>query len=140
LNFCVYQERTQQEVRDKLWELEVDRDWIEEIISQLIVENFINEERFAKAFAGGKFRMKKWGRVKITMELKIRKLSEYCIKKGLKEIPEEDYLKTLSELMEEKITAIKEQNQYKKNHKIAAYLIGKGYEPDLVWDLLRENQ
>src|SRR6478609_905032 len=68
-SFCAYQERTQQEVRDKLWELQVNRDWIEEIISQLIVENFINEERFAKAFAGGKFRIKKWGKVKIVMEL-----------------------------------------------------------------------
>jgi regulatory protein len=137
--FCAYQERTQQEVREKLQDLGVDKDPAEEIISKLIVENFLNEERFAKAFAGGKFRMKKWGRMKIIMELKARKVSEYCIKKGLKEIPDEDYLKTAKELIVEKAALVKEQNQYKKNYKIAGYLISKGYEPDLVWDLLREE-
>jgi regulatory protein len=138
-SFCAYQERTQQEVREKLRELEVEKDLAEEIISKLILDNFLNEERFAKTFAGGKFRIKKWGKMKIIQELKARKVSEYCIKKGMKEIPDEDYLITAKELIRQKSDAVKESNQYKKNNKIASYLISKGYESDLVWDLLRNE-
>ena len=88
-SYCAYQERCQQEVRDKLYSWGLHEVQVENVIADLIASNFINEERFAKAYAGGKFRIKKWGRVKISIELKRRKISTYCIKKGLAEIEEE---------------------------------------------------
>ena len=136
-SFCAYQERTQQEVRDKLFEFEITGEEIEEIISRLIVENFINEERFARSFAGGKFRIKKWGRNKILSELKARRLSDYCIKKAMSEIDDNEYVETLKKLLNEKAKSVKESNSFKKNHKISTYLISKGYEPDLVWDCIK---
>jgi regulatory protein len=135
-SFCAYQERTQNEVRHKLYELGVNKDVIEEIISDLIVENFINEERFAKAFAGGKFRIKKWGKNKIRQALKEKGLSLYCIKKGLQEIENEDYEKTLRSLVEKRMLEEKEKNIFKKKDKISKFLIRKGYEPEFVWEML----
>ena len=139
-SFCAYQERTQQEVREKLYGEGITEDEIEEIISKLITENFINEERFAKAFAGGKFRMKKWGRIKIKHELSLRGLSDYCIRKGMEEIEEEDYSKVLTGLMTKKFNEEKESNIYKKRNKIAQYLIRKGYEPELIWEEIKQKK
>ena len=136
--FCAYQERTQQEVRDKLYGEGLIMDEIEEIIVRLIQENFLNEERFAKAYAGGKFRMKKWGRRKIRNGLKLRGLSDYCIRKGMGEIEEEDYLRTLQELILKKSGEIKEKNPLIRRNKLSRYLIGKGYEPELVWEKILE--
>jgi len=100
-SYCAYQERCQQELRDKLYSWGLHEIQVENVIADLIASNFINEERFAKAYAGGKFRIKKWGRVKISIELKRRKISAYCIKKGLAEIEEEEYIKTLQKVAEE---------------------------------------
>ncbi len=136
-SFCAYQERTHDEVRKKLYEYGINKDAVEELISRLITENFINEERFAKSFAGGKFRMKKWGRLKIENELKARGLSAYCIRKGMAEIEDVDYEKTLKELIAKKSAEEKEKNPFKKKHKISQYLIRKGYEPELVWEKLK---
>jgi regulatory protein len=133
-SFCAYQERTQQEVRDKLYTYGLHKDPVEEIISKLIVENFVNEERFAKTYAGSKFRQKKWGRLKILSALKEKGISEYCIKKGLAEIDLKDYGKTLEDLIKMRNGKEKEKNVYKKKHKVAQYLIGKGYEPEEVWE------
>ena len=83
-SFCAYQERTQQEVRVKLYEYGIKTDEVEVIIVKLIEDNFLNEERFAKVYAGGKFRIKKWGRLKISRALEMKELSSYCIKSGLK--------------------------------------------------------
>lgn len=132
--WCAYQERCQQEVRTKLYEWGLWGDTVEAIIAKLISGNFINEERFARTYAGGKFRIKKWGKVKIRIELKKRKITDYCIRKGLAEIPDRDYLKTLRELAEKKMGTKK--LAVGSRQKVARYLIGKGYEPDLVWDLL----
>lgn len=137
--FCSYQERTQLEVREKLYGLGIEKDLIEELISQLIIDNFLNEERFAKAYAGGKFRIKKWGKIKILQGLKEKGLSEYCIKKGLEEITEEDYLKTLNDLVNKKWELVEEENIFKKKNKVATYLIGKGYESDVVWQILNRE-
>ena len=139
MRFCAYQERTQQEVREKLAGLGVWGDEAEEMISRLITENFINEERYAKTYAGGKFRLKKWGRMKILQGLKQKGISEYSIKKGMQEIESDLYIQTLENLLEEKSRMEKEKNPYKRKHKISLYLIGKGYEPDLVWELLRKE-
>jgi regulatory protein len=111
---------------------------VEELLSRLITDGFLNEERFAKAFAGGKFRMKKWGRHKITRELEAHHITPKCIEKGLKEIDDADYRKTLRGLLERKLTQTEEANLFKKKDKVARFAIGKGYEPELVWQFLKE--
>ena len=130
--FCAYRERTQQEVRDKLYGLGLHKDEVEELIAELISENFINEERFAIAFAGGKFRMKKWGRIKIMNELKRRGITEYCIKKAMGEIDEEDYETTARQLAQKKFRSLDDPDPLKKKFKVMRYLSGKGYENSLV--------
>ena len=135
-SYCAYQERCQQEVRDKLYSWGLHEIQVENVIADLIASNFINEERFAKAYAGGKFRIKKWGRVKISIELKRRKISAYCIKKGLAEIEEEDYIKTLQKVAEVKIKAMKERDSKKKKYKVMNYLLSRGFENDLVVEVV----
>jgi regulatory protein len=136
--FCAYQERTQQEVREKLREWRMYGDEAEEVICLLIQDNFINEERFAQAFAGGKFRIKKWGKIKIEYALRQKGLSEYCIRKGLAEIDDESYQKTIEELLSKKFSLIEAENSYERKNKLAQYAIGKGYESDLVWATIKE--
>lgn len=135
--YCAYQERCQQEIRDKLYEWGITSDDVENIISKLISENFTNEERFAKLFVGGKFRIKKWGRVKIKLELKRRKISDYCIKKGLQEIDEQQYEKTLADVIESQSKKMKEKNAIRKNYRLGTYVISRGFEADLVWQYLK---
>ena len=131
--YCAYQERSHKEVRDKLYEYGLYRDEVEELLSALITEGFLNEERFAKAFAGGKFRMQRWGRIKILNELEARGLTSNCIKIGMKEIEDADYIKTLREILERKLSQLDEDNAFVKRDKLARYAIQKGFEPDLVW-------
>jgi regulatory protein len=131
--YCAYQERSHKEVRDKLYEYGLYRDEVEELLSALITEGFLNEERFAKAFAGGKFRMQRWGRIKILNELEARGLTSNCIKIGMKEIEDADYIKTLREILERKLNRLDEDNAFVKRDKLARYAIQKGFEPDLVW-------
>ena len=133
-HYCGYQERSHTEVKEKLYSFGLYKQQVEELLSQLIEENYLNEERFAIQFAGGRFRMKQWGRVKIKYELKQKRVSEYCIKKALKEIDEEDYLRTLQTLATKKWATIKGEgvNQYVKLSKTTDYLLQKGYEPDLI--------
>ncbi|MCD6066058.1 MAG: RecX family transcriptional regulator [Bacteroidetes bacterium] len=137
-SYCAYQERCQQEVRDKLYEWGLWPEAIENIIADLITNNFINEERFAKAYAGGKFRIKKWGRIKIKIALKQKRISEYCIKKALQEIDGDDYIKTLEELLEKKAGQSKEKNEFHKRYKLIQYAVSRGYENDLVQDVLKK--
>ena len=136
--YCAYQERCHQEVREKLYEWRVLPEVLENTIAELIIANFINEERFAKVYAGGKFRIKKWGRIKIEGKLRSKNISVYCIKKGLAEIDEEDYLKTLREIIEKKARNLDEKNDYLRKNKIARYAIRKGFEPGLVWEVLKK--
>jgi regulatory protein len=131
-SFCAYQERSQQEVRERLKERGIHGDAAEELISLMISEGFLNEERFAKAFVRGKFRLKKWGRNKISHELKSKQLSANCIKSGMQEIDHEEYIQTLSELAEKKAITIKDQDPFKRRYKIYQYLLTKGYENDLI--------
>ena len=135
--YCAYQERSQQEVRDKLYEWGLWKDAVESIIAELITNNFINEERFAKAYAGGKFRMKKWGRIKIKIELKRKGLTDYCIRKGLQEIDEDEYIEALKKVIEEKSAKTKDRNPLKRNYTIAKYAISRGFESNLVWEVLK---
>ena len=142
-SYCAYQERCQQEVRDKLYSWGLWPDAVENIIAQLITEKFLNEERFAKAFAGGKFRIKKWGRVKIKMELKKRKISDYCIKQAMKEIEEREYVKTLRKLVEEQEEKLKKKKLSGRfaaeirKQKIMQYCLSRGFEQDLVREVLK---
>lgn len=135
---CAYQERCQQEMRDKLYEWGLFSDAVENIIAQLITDNFLNEERFAKAFAGGKFRIKKWGRVKIKIGLKKRKISDYCIRKAMEEIPDADYMETLRGLIMKKLKETPKGTQQARNYKAAQYAMSRGFEGDLAWDVLKE--
>jgi len=138
-HFCAYQERCHNEVKEKLYSFGLWKKDVEETISLLIGDDYLNEERFAIQFAGGRFRMKQWGRVKIRYELKQRQLSEYCIKKALAAIDEEDYHKTLSKLAAQKWDILKgETNVFARRHKLQDYLLQKGYESDLIGQTLKE--
>lgn len=138
-HFCAYQERCHNEVKEKLYSFGLWKKDVEETISLLIGDDYLNEERFAIQFAGGRFRMKQWGKVKIRYELKQRQLSEYCIKKALAAIDEEDYLKTLSKLTAQKWDTLKDEtNVFVRRRKTQDYLLQKGYEADLIGQALKE--
>ncbi len=137
-HYCAYQERCHEEVRTKLLSLKVYGNELEEIINKLIEDDFLNEERYAKAYAGGKFRIKKWGRGKIIQGLKAHKISEYCINKALKEIESSDYEKTLHTLVLSALKRYDAKNIFETKSKTATYLIGRGYEPELVWDKINK--
>ncbi len=136
--YCAYQDRCHKEVRSKLLGLGIYGDDLEEIMVDLIQENFLNEERYARSFARGKFRMKKWGRNRIRRELKMRDISGYCMKKAMAEIEEEDYKKTLTEILEKKEKLLKEKNEFARKNKLAQYAIGRGFESHLVWEAVNE--
>lgn len=131
-HYCAYQERCHSEVKEKLYNLGVWKRDHDEIIATLIEENYLNEERFAIAYAGGKWRIKQWGRVKIKYELKQKQVSDYCIKKALKQIDEEGYVKTLAKLAKEKYATLKDEQYLVRKKKTMDYLIGKGFEGELV--------
>jgi len=136
-SYCAYQERTQQEVRDKLYNIGLFQDEVEEVLTDLITENFISEERYAKAFANGKFRLKHWGRNKIVYILKQKNISSYCIDQALKEIDEDEYKNEIIRQINKKSSQISGKKYIVKN-KIARFLIGKGFETELVWSLINE--
>ncbi|HEX4849313.1 MAG TPA: regulatory protein RecX [Puia sp.] len=139
-HYCGYQERCHQEVREKLFSLGVWRNEVDEIISLLIEENYINEERYAKQFAGSKFRMKKWGFVKIKYELKQKKISDYCIKKALAEINVNDYELAFKKLAIEKWASLRgEKNIFIKKRKLNDYLLQKGFETDLIREFMNST-
>jgi regulatory protein len=135
-HYCGYQERSHYEVQQKLWDLGVRKVEHDEIISTLIEEDYLNEERFAKQFVGGKFRMKDWGRKKIYYALKEKQVSEYNIKKAMKEIDEQAYRETLKELAEKKYATLKDEQYLIRKKKTMDYLMQKGYEPELVTAIL----
>ena len=124
-HYCSYQERCHAEVKEKLYSFGLFKQVVEECISQLIDENYLNEERFAIQFAGGKFRMKQWGRQKIKQALKLKRVSEYCIRKALNEIDEEQYLKTLRKLASQKCESLRAPGitNYVKSQKTTMYLL-----------------
>lgn len=137
LRYCAYQERSHQEVKNKLYELGLYTSQVDELLTYLITEGFLNEERYAKLFAGGKFRIKHWGRIKIIHALKGKGLSKNCIRIGLKEIDDDDYQHMLIKLATEKLSAQHGENPFTVRNKISKSLIQKGYEPELVWETLK---
>ncbi|MCW3075487.1 MAG: regulatory protein RecX [Bacteroidetes bacterium] len=136
-NWCAYQERSQNEVRQKLFEFKLEEEQVEWIISELVTEKFLNDERFAIAYAGGKFRIKHWGRNKIKMGLKHHKISDYCISKALKSIEEQAYEKILIKVIEKKLRLTKTTDKRKKQYEVINYAISRGFESDLVIEQLK---
>ena len=137
-SYCIYQERTQSEVREKLKSWSVYGDSAEEIIVWLISENFINEGRYARQFAGGKFRVKKWGKKKIVYELKAKGLSQHCIQEAISEINDEDYQETLRSLVEQKRASLSDDDHILvNNRKIINYLLNKGFEMEEILPLVK---
>jgi len=137
-HFCAYQERCHEEVRAKLISLKVYGDDLESMIGRLIENNFLNEERYAKAYAGGKFRQLQWGKIKIIQQLKFRKISEYCIREAMKEIDDDSYLRTLQSLLAKRWEQVKTDKN--RIGKTTQFLISKGFEPDLVWREIKSLQ
>ncbi len=137
-HFCAYQERSQQEVRTKLQGFELPYADVEELISELIQSNFLNEERFATSYALGKFRIKNWGKHKIKQGLKLKQVPEKLINKVLTQLDEQDYSKTLILLLNKKAVLLREPDTFKRNYKLMQYALGKGYERDLVSEVLKE--
>jgi len=135
--YCAYQERCHSEVKEKLYSYGMNKKEVDELLSELISDNYLNEERFAIQFAGGKFRIKQWGRVKIKYALKQKQVSEYCIKKALSAIDEHDYLKTAQKLFDQKLKTLKsEKNLFTRKRKLQDHLMQKGYETALISKLV----
>jgi regulatory protein len=135
-SFCAYQERCHKEVLERLAEWGIYGEDADGLLVKLIELNYLNEERFAKAFAGGKFRVKQWGKLRIKQELKMRDISEYCIQLGLKEIEDSDYKQTLHEVLEKKLRSIKANKPAELKNKAYQYALSRGFEPSLIWECL----
>lgn len=137
--YCAYRERATKEVRLKLESYGFNDDEVDFLLQELIDNDYVNDERFAKLFAGGKFRLKKWGKLKIRRELKQKEISEELIQTALSEIEGQNYIETLESLALNKFQSLDHTvNLYKKKNKVAAYLISKGYESELVWGVLNK--
>ncbi|GHC45972.1 regulatory protein RecX [Ulvibacter litoralis] len=137
--YCAYQERCHKEVQQKLRDMRMIPEAIDQIIHHLLQHNFLNETRFSQAFARGKFRTKKWGKNRIVRELKLRAISKYNITIALKEIEPSEYLQTFDLLSEKRVNQLaSEENLQKKRKKLADYLLYRGWESELVYEKLRE--
>jgi regulatory protein len=138
-SYCAYQERSQQEVRDKLYDWGLHHDEVEEVITELILNNFLNEERFAMAYVSGKFNIKKWGKIKIKQGLKLKRVPEKMIIKALNTIDYDEYLGVILAAAQKKAPFITEKDPYKKKYKLVTYLMGKGFESNLISEVLKAN-
>ncbi|CDF81055.1 regulatory protein RecX [Formosa agariphila KMM 3901] len=137
-HYCAYQERCHKEVQEKLRSIRMIPEAIDEVIVHLLNHNFLNEERFAKAYVRGKFKFKNWGRNRLTMELKRRQISRFNIQTGLKELDALDYYGVFDALAERKYNTIQESNKYKKKKKLADYLLYRGWESPMVYEKVNE--
>jgi regulatory protein len=138
-HYCAFQERSQQEVRNKLYELGLWTDAIENIISLLISSNFLNEERFAKAYTKGKFNQKGWGKIKIKQGLKLKRVPDVLIKKALASIDKSDYFNTLEKTIQKKSALSTEKDPYKRRYKLHQYALGRGFETDMILEVLKAS-
>jgi regulatory protein len=136
--YCAYQERCHKDVIAKLKQMRMIPEVIDQIVTHLIQSDYLNEERFSRSFARGKFNIKKWGRIRITNELKQRGITKYNIKTALKEIDDGHYLKTFDILAKKRLKAIKETDLQKRKRKLADYLLYRGWESHLVYDKITE--
>ena len=136
-SWCAYQERSHFELEKKLAEFELTEDEKLEIVSNLITQNFINEERFAQTFTRGKFNLKKWGKVKIKTHLKMHKIPFRLINQAVTGISDEAYLQAIKQLIRIKYKTVKAPNHLIKKQKVINYLISKGFEFDLIMDVYK---
>jgi regulatory protein len=136
--YCAFQERSHQEVRFKLLEHGIYGDMLEEIISNLITENFLDEERYACTFASGKFNIKHWGRLKIKQELTMKGVSSYSIRVALEKIADEEYRDVLTSVLLKKAATLRSDSPFERKHKLFTYVQSKGYEPDIIQDVLSD--
>lgn len=139
-SFCAYQERSHHEVRQKLQEWGVYASDAENIICDLIAENFLNEERFAFAYAHGKFSIKSWGKIKIKQGLKLKRVPEVLIKKALNQLDDEAYEAKLCQVLQKKRRELKDKEVYLLKNKLARYALGRGFERDLIFYLLDNKE
>ncbi|RZK57987.1 MAG: RecX family transcriptional regulator [Pedobacter sp.] len=139
-SWCAYQERSQQETRNKLYEYGLHQNEVEEVITELIITNFLNEERFAMAYVSGKVNIKKWGRIKIKQGLKLKKVPDKLIKKSLNSIDGDLYVANLLSVAEKKTAILSEKDPFKRKFKLVGYLLSKGYEFDVINDVLKTNE
>ena len=135
--YCARQERAHQEVRDKLYSWGLYRDAVEEALGTLIGEGFLNEQRFAEAYALGKFRKTGWGRRKIRQGLELKRVSGPCVRLGLAAIEEDEYLQGLRELADRRLNAERRGDAFERRERTVRYLIGRGFEPDLVREVVQ---
>lgn len=133
--FCVYRERSHQEVRNKLLKEQVYGDDLERVMAELIEENYLNEERFAIAYVTGKFRQNKWGKNKIRTELKRFQVSPYCERKAFEALDDGEYFQVAQELWEKKMATLKGGNTYQNRQKVTTYMLGKGYEYEVIKEI-----
>ena len=138
MQYCAYRDRSQKEVEDKLKELRMIPEAREQIIIKLMQDNFLNEERFARSFVRGKFRIKKWGRKKIQQELKMKEMSSPIIKLAMTEIDELEYRSTLFTLAEKKLSLLSEKDFFKRRKRLSDHLLRKGYEASLVFEVVED--
>ena len=136
--YCAYQDRCHEEVMTKLWELKMDANEQDQIIAQLIADNFLNEERFARSFARGKHRIKHWGKIRITNELKLRKINQTLINIALKEITPEEYEENFNNFTLKHWDSLTETNIMKKRKKFCDYFLRRGFESFLIYDRMKE--
>jgi regulatory protein len=137
--YCAYQDRSVFEAEEKLKGYGLGAKQIKGILAELMREGFLDENRFSINYAKGKFRNNKWGKIKIKQHLLQKRVPKVLVEKGLNEIPHDEYLEMISMLIDQKSRLIDEPDAFVKNNKIAAFLIRKGFEPDLVWDVLKET-
>lgn len=136
--YCVYQDRCHKEVEQKMFDYNLIPEAKEMILLSLIKDNFLNEERFSKSFARGKFRIKNWGKQRIVRELKMKDISAYNIKTALKEIDESEYISTIYRITENRNDVISESNIYKRKQKLIGFLMRKGFENELIFKVVNE--
>jgi regulatory protein len=136
--WCAYQERAQQEVRDKLYDFGLHKEEVEQLLTRIISEGFVNEERFAISFANGKLNQLGWGRVKIRYALKAKKVSDYCIKKAINSLDENKYIQILEDAFHKRNKMEKEKHPLKRKYKLMSYLSSRGFEQDLIAVVIKE--
>ena len=130
--FCAYQERSHQQVKRKLQGYGLNGMDADILLVELMHANFLNEERFAMAYARGKFKIKGWGKTKIKQGLKREGVGEKLIQQALASLGMDDYLDTLNTLTTKKWPLIKGASHIEKVFKLKRYLVGKGYDFEAI--------
>ena len=136
--YCTYQERCIKDLSIKLREWNIKEGVAEKIINKLVGDDYINEERFARNYAGSKFRIKKWGKNRIIYEMKRKGIPDLIIQIGLEEIEDDEYINAIKELLSKKSFTLSDKDPLKRKQKLARYAIAKGYRPGIVWDVLNQ--